>query len=193
MLNYKNVNVLKIVKILSTLNLIYNVCELKTISDIFWKTYRKIYSQIIYLGYFVNSANMMILGLRSRDGMERILVDSKATIQQLKEAITTQTHISKDKQYLSINREILLSQGCDILHMDMMYENVKLCSLGIAHGDVIYLYHQCGERNISKKYNTFDLNGGSEIIEELAQISLKRSRKEIPFEDYIERPWKKRL
>lgn len=69
-----------------------------------------------------NSPKMMIiLGLRSRDGMERILVDSNATIRQMKEAIAIQTHIPKDKQYLSMNCKILLSRGCNILYIDMMH------------------------------------------------------------------------
>lgn len=138
-----------------------------------------------------NSPKMMIiLGLRSRDGMERILVDSNATIRQMKEAIAIQTHIPKDKQYLSMNCKILLSRGCNILYIDMMHENVKLCSLIVAHNDAIYLYHQCGERNINKKYNTFDLNVESQINEELAKLSLKRPREDVAYEGYSNRPLK---
>jgi len=130
---------------------------------------------------------MMILRLRSRDGMELVAIDSHATIGQLKEAIAKQIHVPIDEQYLSIDRDALLSKNCDDFRSFMIDEKIKLRLLNISHGDILYLYYQCEERKVSKTYQKLEFNNENpmieQVIESLTKVSMKRPRQEITFEE----------
>ncbi|KAJ9171895.1 hypothetical protein P3X46_015197 [Hevea brasiliensis] len=93
----------------------------------------------------------MILRIRSRDGVERVSIDSpNITVSQLKSLIQKQLQIPIHNQTLSTNQNILLVKSpLDLLKFtDMSDPNTLISSLNIAHGSIVFLAYE-GERTIT--------------------------------------------
>ncbi|KFK35482.1 hypothetical protein AALP_AA5G289900 [Arabis alpina] len=92
----------------------------------------------------------MMLRIRSRDGLERVSVQgSQITISQLKTLIQEQLQIPIHNQTLSTNRNLLLAKSpSDFLGFnDMTDPNLRISSLNLTHGTIVYLAYE-GERTI---------------------------------------------
>ncbi|KFK37550.1 hypothetical protein AALP_AA4G271300 [Arabis alpina] len=93
---------------------------------------------------------MMMLRIRSRDGLERVTADGPhITVSQLKSLIEDQLQIPLHSQTLSTNRDLLLAKTpTDLLAFtDLTDPNLRLSSLNLSHGSMIYLAYD-GERTI---------------------------------------------
>uniref|UniRef100_A0A1J3JSS5 NPL4-like protein 2 n=1 Tax=Noccaea caerulescens TaxID=107243 RepID=A0A1J3JSS5_NOCCA len=93
---------------------------------------------------------MMMLRIRSRDGLERVTADgAHITVSQLKSLIEEQLQIPLRNQTLSTNRDLLLAKTpTDLLAFtDLSDPNLRLSSLNISHGSMVYLAYE-GERTI---------------------------------------------
>ncbi|AEE80422.1 putative protein [Arabidopsis thaliana] len=93
---------------------------------------------------------MTMLRVRSRDGLERVSVDGPhITVSQLKTLIQDQLQIPIHNQTLSTNRNLLLAKSpSDFLAFtDMADPNLRISSLNLAHGSMVYLAYE-GERTI---------------------------------------------
>jgi len=91
-----------------------------------------------------------MLRVRSRDGLERVSVDGPhITVSQLKTLIQDQLQIPIHNQTLSTNRNLLLAKSpSDFLAFtDMADPNLRISSLNLAHGSMVYLAYE-GERTI---------------------------------------------
>jgi len=53
----------------------------------------------------------------------------------------------------------------------------------IFHGDVVYLYYQSKESEVSKTYRKLEFNVENQMIESLTKLSMKRPRQEVTFEE----------
>ncbi|XP_044492541.1 NPL4-like protein 2 [Mangifera indica] len=92
----------------------------------------------------------MLLRIRSRDGVERITIDSaNITVSQLKTLIQSQLQIPVQNQTLSTNQNLLLAKTPSDLQKfnDMSNPNTPLASFNISHGSIIFLSYE-GERSI---------------------------------------------
>lgn len=93
---------------------------------------------------------MMMLRVRSRDGLERVTIDgSHITVSQLKTLIQDQLQIPIHNQTLSTDRNLLLakSPSDSVAFTDMTDPNLPLSSLNLSHGSMLYLAYE-GERTI---------------------------------------------
>ncbi|KAJ4867066.1 NPL4-like protein 1 [Raphanus sativus] len=93
---------------------------------------------------------MMMLRVRSRDGLERVSIDgSHMTVSQLKTLIEDQLQIPIENQTLSTDRNLLLAKSPDdfLRFTDMTDPNLPLSSLSLSHGSILYLAYE-GERTI---------------------------------------------
>ncbi|XP_010545062.1 PREDICTED: NPL4-like protein 1 [Tarenaya hassleriana] len=93
---------------------------------------------------------MMMLRIRSRDGLERISADGPhITVSDLKTLIQSQLQIPVHSQTLSTNRDLLLAKSPEDLARcsDMADPNLRLSSLNLGHGSVVYLAYE-GERTV---------------------------------------------
>ncbi|CAH8329210.1 unnamed protein product [Eruca vesicaria subsp. sativa] len=93
---------------------------------------------------------MMMLRIRSRDGLERVTVEgSHTTVSQLKTLIQDQLQIPIHNQTLSTNRNLLLAKSPDdfLGFTDMTDPNLPISSLNLSHGSILYLAYE-GERTI---------------------------------------------
>uniref|UniRef100_A0A1J3CXM3 NPL4-like protein 2 n=2 Tax=Noccaea caerulescens TaxID=107243 RepID=A0A1J3CXM3_NOCCA len=93
---------------------------------------------------------MMMLRIRSRDGLERVSVDgAHITVSQLKTLIQDQLQIPIHNQTLSTNRNLLLAKTpADFIGFsDMTDPNLRISSLNLGHGSMVYLAYE-GERTI---------------------------------------------
>ncbi|CAN7012774.1 hypothetical protein Bca4012_030934 [Brassica carinata] len=93
---------------------------------------------------------MMMLRVRSRDGLERVTVDgSHTTVSQLKTQIQDQLQIPIDNQTLSADRNLLLAKSPEefLGFTDMTDPNLPISSLNLSHGSILYLAYE-GERTI---------------------------------------------
>ncbi|KAF3579677.1 hypothetical protein DY000_02031858 [Brassica cretica] len=93
---------------------------------------------------------MMMLRVRSRDGLERVTVDgSHTTVSQLKTQIQDQLQIPIHNQTLSADRNLLLAKSPEefLGFTDMTDPNLPICSLNLSHGSILYLAYE-GERTI---------------------------------------------
>lgn len=94
--------------------------------------------------------DMMMLRVRSRDGLERVSIDgSHMTVSQLKTLIEDQLQIPIQNQTLSTDRNLLLAKSPDdfLRFTDMTDPNLPLSSLSLSHGSILYLAYE-GERTI---------------------------------------------
>ncbi|GFR49916.1 hypothetical protein Agub_g12024 [Astrephomene gubernaculifera] len=82
----------------------------------------------------------MLLRLRSRDGLERIQVDDGATLAALKAAIQAQLAIPAEDMHLSKQPGLLTSKE-PYSFRDMAINDASLKSLGVSHGDMVYLLY----------------------------------------------------
>ncbi|CAF2263974.1 NPL4-like protein 1 [Brassica napus] len=93
---------------------------------------------------------MMMLRVRSRDGLERVSVDgSDTTVSQLKTLIQDQLQIPIHNQTLSTDRNLLLAKSPEesLSFTDMTDPNLPISSLNLSHGSILYLAYE-GERTI---------------------------------------------
>ncbi|CAH2057602.1 unnamed protein product [Thlaspi arvense] len=93
---------------------------------------------------------MVMLRIRSRDGLERVTAEgAHITVSQLKTLVEDQLQIPLHSQTLSTNRDLLLAKTpADLLAFtDLSDPNLRLSSLNLAHGSILYLAYQ-GERTI---------------------------------------------
>ncbi|CAF1842279.1 hypothetical protein HID58_060417 [Brassica napus] len=93
---------------------------------------------------------MMMLRVRSRDGLERVTVDgSHTTVSQLKTQIQDQLQIPIHNQTLSADRNLLLAKSPEefLGFTDMTDPNLPISSLNLSHGSILYLAYE-GERTI---------------------------------------------
>ncbi|CAN6828732.1 unnamed protein product [Brassica oleracea] len=93
---------------------------------------------------------MMMLRVRSRDGLERVTVDgSHTTVSQLKTQIQDQLQIPIHNQTLSADRNLLLAKSPEefLGFTDMTDPNLSISSLNLSHGSILYLAYE-GERTI---------------------------------------------
>lgn len=93
---------------------------------------------------------MMMLRVRSRDGLERVTVDgSHTTVSQLKTQIQDQLQIPIHNQTLSADRNLLLAKSPEesLSFTDMTDPNLPISSLNLSHGSILYLAYE-GERTI---------------------------------------------
>jgi nuclear protein localization family protein 4 len=90
---------------------------------------------------------IMLLRLRSRDGLERIQVDANATVADLQQKIAEQLQVSVHDQVLSQNHALLISKTPQEF-VDMRDPSKSLAQLGLANGSMVFLYYS-GERNIA--------------------------------------------
>ncbi|CAN7134867.1 hypothetical protein BRARA_D00039 [Brassica rapa] len=93
---------------------------------------------------------MMMLRVRSRDGLERVSVDgSDTTVSQLKTLIQDQLQIPIQNQTLSTDRNLLLAKSPEesLAFTDMTDPNLPISSLSLSHGSILYLAYE-GERTI---------------------------------------------
>ncbi|KAF8089413.1 hypothetical protein N665_0506s0019 [Sinapis alba] len=94
---------------------------------------------------------MMMLRIRSRDGLERVTVKGPhtTTVSQLKTLIQNQLQIPTDNQTLSTDRNLLLAKTPDdfLSFTDMTDPNLPISSLNLCHGSMLYLAYE-GERTI---------------------------------------------
>ncbi|KXZ49382.1 hypothetical protein GPECTOR_21g608 [Gonium pectorale] len=82
----------------------------------------------------------MLLRLRSRDGLERIEVPDNATLSALKSAIHERLAIPLDDMLLSKQPALLTSKE-PYSFRDMAINDATLKSLGVSHGDMVYLLY----------------------------------------------------
>uniref|UniRef100_A0A803MRX3 MPN domain-containing protein n=1 Tax=Chenopodium quinoa TaxID=63459 RepID=A0A803MRX3_CHEQI len=93
---------------------------------------------------------MVMIRVRSRDGVERVTIDNpNITIAELKTLIELQLHVPLSNQTISLQQNLLLAKNpADRSRFsDMANPDIRLSSLGIGHGSLIYLSYD-GEREI---------------------------------------------
>ncbi|KAJ4957147.1 hypothetical protein NE237_013930 [Protea cynaroides] len=94
---------------------------------------------------------MMMIRVRSRDGLERVTVDNPhITVSELKALIENQLRVPVSNQTLSTNQNLLLAKTLDdmLRFTDMSNPQSLMSSLGISHGSMIYLAYE-GERTVA--------------------------------------------
>ncbi|KAG2443114.1 hypothetical protein HYH02_009527 [Chlamydomonas schloesseri] len=82
----------------------------------------------------------MLIRLRSRDGLERIEVEDGASLSALKGAIHARLGIPLDDMHLSKQPALLTSKE-PYSFRDMAINDASLKSLGVSHGDMVYLLY----------------------------------------------------
>lgn len=94
--------------------------------------------------------DMIVIRVRSRDGLERVTVESPSTVAKFQQAIEEQLQVPVGSQLLSQSQGLLLAKGADLAAQfsDMRNPSSTLASLGIAHGSVVFLSYS-GERVVA--------------------------------------------
>ncbi|KAL2928876.1 NPL4-like protein 2 [Bienertia sinuspersici] len=93
---------------------------------------------------------MVMLRVRSRDGVERLSIDNpNITIGELKTLIESQLHVPVSNQVLSLQQNLLLAKtpADRSRFLDMANPQTPISSLKIGHGSLIFLSYD-GEREI---------------------------------------------
>lgn len=125
----------------------------------------------------------MLLRIRSRDGLERVTVDSAhVTVAQLKTLIQSQLRIPVESQTLSTNQNLLLAKSpSDLLQFtDMANPNTPLSSLNISHGSIVFLSYD-GERNVKgPSFNPAGSFGRKMTMDDLIAKQMRVTRQENP-------------
>lgn len=125
----------------------------------------------------------MLLRIRSRDGLERVTVDSAhVTVAQLKTLIQSQLRIPVESQTLSTNQNLLLAKSpSDLLQFaDMANPNTPLSSLNISHGSIVFLSYE-GERNVKgPSFNPAGSFGRKMTMDDLIAKQMRVTRQENP-------------
>ncbi|KAF6176599.1 hypothetical protein GIB67_034461 [Kingdonia uniflora] len=94
---------------------------------------------------------MMIIRVRSRDGLERVTTYNPViTVFDLKTVIEEQLNVPIYNQALSLNQNLLLSKTLEDMYRfaDMSNLFTPISSLGISHGSMIFLAY-VGERLVA--------------------------------------------
>ncbi|KAK7244680.1 hypothetical protein RIF29_39505 [Crotalaria pallida] len=132
----------------------------------------------------------MMLRIRSRDGLERITIDSpNITVSQLKSAIQSQLNIPVPNQTLSTNQNLLLSKSPRDLSLftDMSNPSTPLSSLRLSHGSIVFLIYD-GERRVSGPPTPFSPAGSfgrKMTMDDLIAKQMRVSRQESPHCDSV--------
>lgn len=92
----------------------------------------------------------MLIRIRSRDGLERVNLESTATVHELQQAIEETLKVPVGNQVISRNQALLLSKDSSLAaaHKDLADKSASLASLGIANGAIVFLYYD-GERVVA--------------------------------------------
>ncbi|ESW35036.1 hypothetical protein PHAVU_001G201100 [Phaseolus vulgaris] len=126
----------------------------------------------------------MMLRLRSRDGLERVMVENPhaTTVLGLKRLIEAQLRIPVQNQTLSTNQNLLLAKSREDLHRftDMANPDVTLSSLNLAHGSIVFLTYE-GERHVAgPAFNPAGSFGRKMTMDDLIAKQMRVTRQENP-------------
>jgi nuclear protein localization family protein 4 len=88
----------------------------------------------------------MLIRLRSRDGLERVMVPPTATVADLQAAIASTLNVPVSAQRLSRDQAVLLSKD-PASFSDMETPSTPLSSLGVKHGSLLFLAYS-GNREV---------------------------------------------
>ncbi|XP_042491427.1 NPL4-like protein 1 [Macadamia integrifolia] len=126
---------------------------------------------------------MMMIRVRSRDGLERVTVDNPhITVSELKALIENQLRVPISNQTLSINQNLLLAKTLDdmVRFTDMSNPQTLVSSLGISHGSMIYLAYE-GERTVAGPAVKPSASFGRKMtMDDLIAKQMRVSRQENP-------------
>ncbi|KAI4349591.1 hypothetical protein L6164_010158 [Bauhinia variegata] len=125
----------------------------------------------------------MILRIRSRDGLERVSVDSPhISVAQLKSLIQSQLQIPIHNQTISTNQNLLLAKTHeDLLRFtDMANPDTPLSALNISHGSIVFLSYE-GERRVAgPAFNPAGSFGRKMTMDDLIAKQMRVARQENP-------------
>ncbi|KAL8539372.1 hypothetical protein ACS0TY_001122 [Phlomoides rotata] len=126
---------------------------------------------------------MMMIRIRSRDGLERVSIDNPlATVAQLKSAIESQLRVPAHAQILSTNQNLLLAKNPNDLTQftDMSDPKTMISSLKIAHGSIVYLAYE-GERSVAgPAFHPAGSFGRKMTMDDLIAKQMRVTRQEDP-------------
>ncbi|CAL5226154.1 g8977 [Coccomyxa viridis] len=125
----------------------------------------------------------MLIRLRSRDGLERILVPEGATIASLKRQITESLEVPQKDITLSTDKDLLTALD-KTTFTDMTRDQQPLSAIGIQHGDMVYMHYPF-EREVPSTLpkGELDLNrpfGMHMTVEALVAKQTRIERQETP-------------
>ncbi|CAM6028636.1 unnamed protein product [Sphagnum balticum] len=125
----------------------------------------------------------MLIGVRSRDGLERVTVNANATVKQLQYAIAETLNVPVSQQLLSRNQALLLAKGADRdapSFTDMKNLGFSLSFLGLTHGAMVYLVYS-GERVVARPPATTHGTFGKKMtMDDLTARQTRIERQEKP-------------
>ncbi|KAG2697244.1 hypothetical protein I3760_07G097400 [Carya illinoinensis] len=125
----------------------------------------------------------MMLRVRSRDGLERVSIDSpQITVSQLKTLIQSQLQIPVQNQTLSTNQNLLLAKTpADLLKFtDMSNPSTPLSALNLSHGSIVFLTYD-GERTVSgPTFHPAGSFGRKMTMDDLIAKQMRVTRQENP-------------
>ncbi|KAJ7513454.1 hypothetical protein O6H91_23G000300 [Diphasiastrum complanatum] len=125
----------------------------------------------------------MLIRIRSRDGLERVNVDARATVLQLQRAIEKDLNVPISNQHLSKNKGLLLAKADADLSsqfLDMKDSSVPLSVLGLDHGSLVFLAYQ-GERVVpGPQVNPAGIFGKKMTMDDLIARQTRIERQENP-------------
>lgn len=124
----------------------------------------------------------MLIRLRSRDGLERVQVDDKATLTGLKLAIHQHLNIPLEDMVLSKHPDLLTTKD-PRKFTDLADQNATLAALGVQHGDLIFLLYHF-ERQVEPVYkkSVFETRefGAKVTVEDVMAKQVRIERQEQP-------------
>ncbi|KAF5455136.1 hypothetical protein F2P56_024745 [Juglans regia] len=125
----------------------------------------------------------MMLRVRSRDGLERVSIDSpQITVSQLKTLIQSQLQIPVQNQTLSTNQNLLLAKTpADLIKFtDMSNPSTLLSALNLSHGSIVFLTYD-GERTVSgPTFHPAGSFGRKMTMDDLIAKQMRVTRQENP-------------
>ncbi|KAG9157235.1 hypothetical protein Leryth_004903 [Lithospermum erythrorhizon] len=125
----------------------------------------------------------MMLRIRSRDGLERVKVESpNPTISTLKSQIESQLRVPTHSQTLSTNQNLLLAKTLpDVTQFtDMSDPNTPLSTLNLTNGSIIFLSYE-GERTVpGPGFNPAGSFGKKMTMDDLIAKQMRVTRQENP-------------
>ncbi|XP_019051690.1 PREDICTED: NPL4-like protein 1 isoform X2 [Nelumbo nucifera] len=131
---------------------------------------------------------MMMIRVRSRDGLERVTVDNpRTTVSALKTLIENQLRVPVYNQTLSTNRNLLLAKTPHDRRRftDMSDPQTSISSLGISHGSMVYLAYE-GERSVAgPAFHRAGSFGKKMTMNDLIAKQMRITRQENPHCDSV--------
>lgn len=131
---------------------------------------------------------MILIRVRSRDGLERVEVDTpQTTISHLKTLIETQLRVPKSQQTLSTDQNLLLAKTQEDVSRftDLSNPQTPISSLGIGNGSIIYLAYE-GERSVpGPKVTPAGSFGKKMTMDDLIAKQMRVTRQETPHCDSV--------